>query len=307
LSGANRFDRTADLYAAHAANRDWTAFVAWCEPKAGDRVLDVAGGPGALAAALVDRVGSVTVLDAAPALLDHAPEGVETVVGRAEQLPFADASFDLVTCVNSLHHIARPARALDEMARVLGPGGRLVLEDMVADPDPRRARRWEEIERLRDPEHGRHDGLGPSAQGLHSSEQLFQGERLGHVVVGAHPERLDLEVHRVLRGEHQHRDPLAPVTQRAQHLEPRERGQPQIQHQHVVVPARREAQPLGTIADQVRGEPGLGQAALDVLPDRLVVLDDENLQPMGRYTLKFEPTPTCDSTSIRPRCSAMMP
>src|SRR6185437_741923 len=153
-------------------NRDWTAFVAWCEPKAGDRVLDVAGGPGALAAALVERVASVTVLDAAAALLDHAPEGVETVVGRAEQLPFADASFDLVTCVNSLHHIARPARALDEMARVLGPGGRLVLEDMVADPDPRRARRWEEIERLRDPEHGRLIAPGETraplaAAGLH--------------------------------------------------------------------------------------------------------------------------------------------
>ena len=76
-------------------------------------------------------------------------------MGRAEQLPFGAAAFDLVTCVNSLHHIARPARALDEMARVLAPGGRIVLEDMVADPDARRARRWEEIERLRDPEHGR--------------------------------------------------------------------------------------------------------------------------------------------------------
>jgi ubiquinone/menaquinone biosynthesis C-methylase UbiE len=155
LSGANRFDRTADLYAAHAADKDWTGFVAWCEPRTDDRALDVAGGPGALAAALAAKVAAVTVLDSAPALLGHAPDGVETVVGRAEQLPFAAASFDLVTCVNSLHHIARPARALDEMARVLAPGGRLVLEDMVADPDARRARRWEEIERLRDPEHGR--------------------------------------------------------------------------------------------------------------------------------------------------------
>ena len=75
--------------------------------------------------------------------------------GRAEQLPFDDGSFDLITCVNSLHHIARPPRALDEMARVLAPGGRIVLEDFIADDDPARARRWEEIERIRDPEHGR--------------------------------------------------------------------------------------------------------------------------------------------------------
>jgi ubiquinone/menaquinone biosynthesis C-methylase UbiE len=179
LSGGSRFDRTADLYAAHASNRDWTGFIAWCEPREDDRVLDVAGGPGALAAALAGRVAAITVIDSAPALLGHAPEGVETVVGRAEQLPFADASFDLVTCVNSLHHIARPARALDEMARVLTSGGRIVLEDMVADPDPRRARRWEEIERLRDPEHGRlispGDTRGPlQAAGLHlDSEETW--------------------------------------------------------------------------------------------------------------------------------------
>jgi SAM-dependent methyltransferase len=155
LSAGSRFDRTADRYAAHAAGRDWAGFLAWCECRPSDRVLDVAGGPGVLAGALREMVASVTVLDASPRLLEHVPDGVERIIGRAEQLPFAAAAFDLVTCVNSLHHIARPARALDEMARVLAPGGRLVLEDMVADPDPRRARRWEEIERLRDPEHGR--------------------------------------------------------------------------------------------------------------------------------------------------------
>jgi SAM-dependent methyltransferase len=155
LSGGSRFDRTAGRYAAHAADRDWHGFVAWCEPRAADRVLDVAGGPGALAAVLAGSVASVTVLDAAPGLLDYVPEGIERVEGRAEQLPFGAGEFDLVTCVNSLHHIARPARALDEMARVLAPGGRVVLEDFAPEPDARRARRWEEIERLRDPEHGR--------------------------------------------------------------------------------------------------------------------------------------------------------
>jgi SAM-dependent methyltransferase len=172
LSGGSRFDRTAGRYAAHAAGRDWSGFVAWCELRPADRVLDVAGGPGALAGAVLGSVASVTVLDSAPALLEYAPAGVDRVEGRAEQLPFPAAAFDLVTCVNALHHIARPARALDEMARVLAPGGRIVLEDFVADPDGRRARRWEEIERLRDPEHGRLISPGEpraplQAQGLH--------------------------------------------------------------------------------------------------------------------------------------------
>jgi SAM-dependent methyltransferase len=172
LSRGSRFDRTADAYAAHAAGRDWGGFVAWCECRPTDRVLDVAGGPGALAAAVRDAVAAVTVVDQAPALLAYVPEGIERVEARAEQLPFAEGSFDLITCVNSLHHIARPARALDEMARVLAPGGRIVLEDFAPDPDPRRARRWEEIERLRDPEHGRLIAPGETraplaAAGLH--------------------------------------------------------------------------------------------------------------------------------------------
>ncbi|HYX83584.1 MAG TPA: class I SAM-dependent methyltransferase [Gaiellales bacterium] len=155
MSAGSRFDRTADRYVEHAARRDWSGFLEWCEPRGHDRALDVAGGPGLLAGALLGRVAQATVLDASARLLEHAPAGVVRVLGRAEQLPFADASFELVTCVNSLHHIARPPRALDEMARVLAPGGRIVLEDFVSDPDPARARRWEEVERIRDPEHGR--------------------------------------------------------------------------------------------------------------------------------------------------------
>jgi SAM-dependent methyltransferase len=155
LSAGSRFDRTAEQYAERASQRDWSGFIEWCEPRGHDRALDVAGGPGMLAGALLGRVAQATVLDASSRLLEHAPAGVVRVLGRAEQLPFPDEAFELVTCVNSLHHIARPPRALDEMARVLTRGGRIVLEDFVADPDPVRARRWEEIERIRDPEHGR--------------------------------------------------------------------------------------------------------------------------------------------------------
>ena len=152
---ASRFDRTADRYAAAARARDWSDFVAWCEPAAGDRVLDVAGGTGALAAALAGRVGEVTVVDVSAAMLRHVEPPARPLVARAEALPFPDASFDLVTCVGALHHVESPTRALDEMARMLAPGGRIVLQDFIADPDPGRARRWEEIETLRDPGHNR--------------------------------------------------------------------------------------------------------------------------------------------------------
>ena len=160
MSAGSRFDRTAELYAAHARHRDWSDFVAWCRPQPGDRALDVCGGPGLLSAALLPAVASAVVVDASQALLALAPEGVQCVHAQAERLPFADGSFDLVTCVMSLHHLASPPRALDEMARVLAAGGRIVLEDMIADSDPEITRRWEQLERLRDPEHGRMLELG---------------------------------------------------------------------------------------------------------------------------------------------------
>jgi ubiquinone/menaquinone biosynthesis C-methylase UbiE len=167
LSAGNRFDRTAERYAEHARRRDWSDFLGWCRPGPSDRALDVAGGPGMLSAALLPLVAHATVVDVAPALLAMAPEGVETVAARAEQLPFGPAEFDLVTCVMSLHHVARPPRVLDEMVRVLAPRGRIVLEDAIADNDPAIARRWEQIERLRDPEHMR---------------LLEQGEARNHLV-----------------------------------------------------------------------------------------------------------------------------
>ena len=160
MSAGSRFDRTAERYADHARHRDWGDFVAWCRPQPGDRALDVAGGPGLLSAALRPAVAAATVVDASQRLLDLVPDGVERVHAQAERLPFADGAFDLVTCVMALHHVASPPRALDEMARVLAAGGRIVLEDMIADADPEIARRWQQLERLRDPEHGKLLELG---------------------------------------------------------------------------------------------------------------------------------------------------
>jgi SAM-dependent methyltransferase len=151
----SRFDRTADLYADAARAKDWSRFVEWCRPQPGQRALDVGAGPALLSGALAGLVAEAVALDPSQALLGHAPPGVRPVVGGAEAMPFTDGEFDLVTIVNSLHHVADPARTLDEMARVLAPTGLIVVQDYLADPDPARAERWETIERLRDPDHRR--------------------------------------------------------------------------------------------------------------------------------------------------------
>ena len=149
----SRFDRTADRYAQASALKDWSRFVELCDPRPDDRALDVAAGPGFLSAALAPLVAEATALDASEALLGHAPEGVRRVVGTAERMPFADGSFDLVTIVNSLHHVDDMEATLGEMVRVLAPGGRIALQDYRADDDRAAAERWDAVERLRDDGH----------------------------------------------------------------------------------------------------------------------------------------------------------
>jgi len=96
----------------------------------GLRVLDVAGGDGYWAARARGRGAWAVALDLAAAKLSRgsqlsAPPAL--IEGDALSLPFADASFDRVMSVCAIEHFDDGARALDEMARVLAPGGELVM------------------------------------------------------------------------------------------------------------------------------------------------------------------------------------
>ena len=78
--------------------------------------------------------------------------------GEAEQLPFADASFDLVFSRLAMHHFAQMEPPFWEMVRVLRPGGRLAIIDMQAAPEPLRERE-DHLETLRDPSHVKNRSL----------------------------------------------------------------------------------------------------------------------------------------------------
>lgn len=111
---------------------------------AGDRVLDVGTGPGYLALAASKLVGPDGVaigLDASPEMIgrarmraERAHAKVEYRVAAAESLPFEDASFDVVVSRLVFHHLPGDVKhqALSEMARVLRPGGRLLIVDMAS-------------------------------------------------------------------------------------------------------------------------------------------------------------------------------
>jgi ubiquinone/menaquinone biosynthesis C-methylase UbiE len=115
------------------------------QPAAGDRVLDVACGAGALVIEVAPRVERAVGVDLSDGMLkiarsrllaaeeDRPFANVEFLQGPSDALPFADGSFTALVCTTALHHFPDPQRSIDEMARVLEPGGRLVIGDACRD------------------------------------------------------------------------------------------------------------------------------------------------------------------------------
>jgi len=136
-SVATRYDLMNDLMSG-GLHRIWKTFaVEICALRPGQRVLDIAGGTGDLAARILPKVmpdGEVVLTDINAAMLTRGRDrlldrGVCLPVVRcdAEHLPFASDRFDCVTIGFGLRNVTRKDAALAEMFRVLRPGGRLVV------------------------------------------------------------------------------------------------------------------------------------------------------------------------------------
>jgi ArsR family transcriptional regulator len=123
-----------DLGRDYSPGRTWQSLVAGTAAllKLGD-VLDVGSGDGAAAAAIAPYCRSLTCVDTNARLIEAARTrlahhgNVRAEVADAHELPFSDASFDAVLVFHTLTYAERPARVLAECARVLRPGGRLVV------------------------------------------------------------------------------------------------------------------------------------------------------------------------------------
>ncbi len=125
----------------HAAGVDLDSVVELCDPRPGVKVLDVATGGGHVARLLREQGAEVVTADPAPGMQAD-------VLCAAEDLPFADGSFDVVVTRIAAHHFADIGKSVGEMARV--SNSVVVVADMLY-----RAEDEHEAEKLRDPTHVR--------------------------------------------------------------------------------------------------------------------------------------------------------
>jgi len=162
-----QFSKRSNAYAACSAlmdQADLDTVVGLLDLTGVEQVLDVATGTGYLAMALSPHVKEVIGIDITPGMLKLAVQAarekgldnIDNLVGDVEHLPFRDSEFDVVTCRFSFHHFPGPRMSLSEMARVLRPGGRLVIEDMLSSEDATKSEYQNKMENMRDPSHIKH-------------------------------------------------------------------------------------------------------------------------------------------------------
>jgi ubiquinone/menaquinone biosynthesis C-methylase UbiE len=161
-----QFGANAAAYATSPTHRDEKSLrelVDLVKPKHSDRLLDVATGAGHTALAFAPEVAAVVAYDITPAMLhqteklaqERGLENVVTQLGSAEEMPFEDGSFDVVTVRTAPHHFADIDAFLAESFRVLKSGGTLLVVDTTVPEDPQVGAEINRIEKLRDPSHGR--------------------------------------------------------------------------------------------------------------------------------------------------------
>ncbi len=145
-SVASKYDVMNDAM-SFGIHRIWKdAMMDWLAPRAGQKLLDVAGGTGDISFRFLKRAGQghATVLDLTEPMLvegrkraeaNAMDDSLDWVVGDAMHLPFEDNSFDVYTISFGIRNVTRPQEALNEAFRVLRPGGRLMVLEFSQIPN----------------------------------------------------------------------------------------------------------------------------------------------------------------------------
>ncbi len=161
-----QFGKSADSYvnsAIHKDGNDLQKLLEMATVTGEEELLDVATGGGHTANAFANLVKKVTAIDLTPEMLraakkfikGNAHQNVEFRIGDAENLPFSDRIFDIVTCRIAPHHFPDVNKFVQEVHRVLKPSGQFLLDDNVVPEEEDYDLFYNTIEKWRDYSHFR--------------------------------------------------------------------------------------------------------------------------------------------------------
>lgn len=161
-----QFGKSADSYvssAIHKDGNDLQKLVQLATITGEEELLDIATGGGHTANAFAPLLKKVTALDLTPEMLKAAEKfirgnghlNVDFKIGDAEDLPFSDGIFDIVTCRIAPHHFPNANKFVEEVQRVLKPSGQFLLDDNVVPEEDDYDLFYNSVEKWRDYSHFR--------------------------------------------------------------------------------------------------------------------------------------------------------
>ena len=131
MPGFDHFDVLAPLYEVFIKPKEPQELWGYLGLPVAGVLLDAGGGTGRVAQHMTGKADKVVIADLSCKMLaeSRAKEGLFPVCSPSERLPFADGAFSRIIMVDALHHVIHQQDTIDELWRVLSPGGKLVIEE----------------------------------------------------------------------------------------------------------------------------------------------------------------------------------
>jgi ubiquinone/menaquinone biosynthesis C-methylase UbiE len=166
----------------HAKGADLQLMVDTANLFGNEKVLDIASGAGHTAFAFAPFVENCYGVDLTKEMVREATgfaksqgiDNLEFIYGDAENLPFPDGSFEVITCRMAAHHFTSISQFVQEVSRVLKPGGKFLLVDQYVPEDPSLDAFINDLERKRDPSHVREQSLSEWHQDFRENGLVYE-------------------------------------------------------------------------------------------------------------------------------------